>query len=193
MLKKFLFLSFSLLFLILVGSINPTSALDKCDGRTCYNDILPINEGDSFTWIYEKENTKNTNYYNIIDKGLPSDFAMNEGGTTLIQIMEDIRGISNLDYLFAEDKYFETSITIEGSEVPTSVSDTLFETLLIYPTINNLDGNLVNIFEFLASIRPFEEIIFNPFLDHHEIKLISRTINDGIFTEFTEIEVAVYR
>ncbi|OLS26321.1 MAG: hypothetical protein HeimC2_15650 [Candidatus Heimdallarchaeota archaeon LC_2] len=130
----------------MIGFASPTTALNSCDGRACYDDRLPILPGDTFTWTYIKKSTSGLSYYHSIDKGLPRDFAMNtvDPASITIEIIKEIRGISTNDYFLSEDEYFETTITIAGSSAPSDIEEDLFETFLINPTLYDFDGGVIN-------------------------------------------------
>ena len=192
MLKKFLFLSVTLVLLILFSLSPRTAALNSCAGNFCYDDNNSINVGDSFTWIYEKENSGILNYYNRIDKGLPSDFNENSVEPALIniEIIRDIQGIDNNQYYSNGDEYFKTSITIDGSNAGSNIENKLSESLLIYPTVRSFGNDLVNSFEFLVSTIPNEASNTSRSLSYYELEIIQRYINNGIYFEVINIEVA---
>ena len=135
---KSLKFSFLLIWLILFSLPLPTTALESCNDKFCYDDDLPINVGDIFNWNYTKTSSSYFDASRTIHKGLPSNLFWNSSGLIQIEILKDIRGISELDYsqgFFDGDPYFNVSISVEGTRVPDIYEIYLYETNLIYPIV----------------------------------------------------------
>ncbi len=184
-------ISLSIFILILVAQPLQITALNSCSGRFCYDDDILINTGDLFSWTYEKTNTGSSNYYHPIDKGLPDDFAQNfdEPSIVQIEIVRDFMGSESYAISSNEISYFDTSISTNGVDFAENVAGRLRETLLIKPTIRNLESGLVNAFEFKQSIAPSDVISSTLHPTHHETYTINRQIEDGIFIEATQLEI----
>ncbi|KKL27277.1 hypothetical protein LCGC14_2386770, partial [marine sediment metagenome] len=160
-----------------------------------------IDVGDIFTWTYIQQSTSNfgeditsppfqlPSYFPVssaITKGFPISIG-NSTSLIQIEILQDIKGIKSIDFILTIEPYSTISISVNGKPAPLIFIDSLIEETLIYSTIRNTStfegSNLFNTFEYSVSNKPTEKT---------SNRMITRQIDDEIFTRTTHVERTDY-